>query len=452
MTPLDVQQDFRRQTIDLLEKMGISVEYSHHEVAPSQHEIDLRYADALTMADNIMTFRLVVKEVALQRGVYATFMPKPLEGQWGNAMHLHLSLFNGDENAFHDATDPLDLSDTAKAFTAGLLRHAREITAVTNQWVNSYKRLVPGFEAPVHVRWGQSNRRALIRVPMYKPRKGASTPHRVPRPGPGLQPVPGVLGAARRGPEGHRGGVRAPRGDRGQHLRDDRGRASRPRASTGCPRTSARRSRSWSSSELVAEALGEHLFELLPREQAARVGASTLPTSPSSSSTATCRRCEPGRWPPPGVPRARWSGPVWTPTAPWPSCGRAGLVDPRRPGPRSRRGPARGVPRGRGARRRAADPGRVRPRPARPVRAGAVTRRRGCGGSAWSAGRRARSATCSHITPRPSRASGPSAPWTRADHRGPGRAGPGQRRGRPGGRGGGHRGDPSADHGTHRGP
>ena len=175
MTPLDVQSDFRRQTIDLLEKMGISVEFSHHEVAPSQHEIDLRFADALTMADNIMTFRLIVKEVALQRGIYATFMPKPLENEWGNAMHLHLSLFNGDENAFHDPSDTLGLSPTAKAFTAGVLRHARETTAITNQWVNSYKRLVPGFEAPVHVSWGQSNRSALVRVPMYKPRKGTSS-------------------------------------------------------------------------------------------------------------------------------------------------------------------------------------------------------------------------------------------------------------------------------------
>ena len=175
MTPLDVQQDFRRQTINTLERMGISVEFSHHEVAPSQHEIDLRYADALTMADNIMTFRLVVKETALQRGVYATFMPKPIEGQWGNAMHLHLSLFEGDTNAFYDPAGPYHLSKTAQAFTAGLLRHAREITAVTNQWVNSYKRLVPGFEAPVYVCWARRNRSALVRVPMYKPGKEGAT-------------------------------------------------------------------------------------------------------------------------------------------------------------------------------------------------------------------------------------------------------------------------------------
>ncbi len=174
MTPLDVQQDFRRQTIDLLEKMGISVEYSHHEVGPSQHEIDLRYADALTMADNIMTFRLIVKEVAIQRGIYATFMPKPLQNEWGSAMHLHLSLFDGDDNAFFQPGDELKMSSTARAFTAGVLRHAREFTAVTNQWVNSYKRLVPGYEAPVHVSWGQANRSALVRIPQSKPRKGTA--------------------------------------------------------------------------------------------------------------------------------------------------------------------------------------------------------------------------------------------------------------------------------------
>ncbi len=175
MTPLDVQQDFRRETIDLLEKMGISVEYSHHEVGPSQHEIDLRDADALTMADNIMTFRLIVKEVAIQRGIYATFMPKPLQSEWGSAMHLHMSLFDGDDNAFYDPDDgELNMSSTARAFTAGVLRHAPEFTAVTNQWVNSYKRLTPGFEAPVHVSWGQANRSALVRIPQSKPAKGAA--------------------------------------------------------------------------------------------------------------------------------------------------------------------------------------------------------------------------------------------------------------------------------------
>jgi glutamine synthetase len=175
LTPHDVSHDFRRDAITMLEQMGISVEFSHHEVAPGQQEIDLRYADALTTADNIMTFRLVIKEVALQQGVYATFMPKPFADQPGSAMHTHVSLFEGDRNAFYDADDPLHLSQVARSFIAGLLVHSAEITAVTNQWVNSYKRLSWGGEAPSYVSWGANNRSALVRVPMYKPSKGQST-------------------------------------------------------------------------------------------------------------------------------------------------------------------------------------------------------------------------------------------------------------------------------------
>ena len=152
LTTADVATDLRQRTIHTLEAMGIPVEYSLHEDAPSQHEIDLRYTDALTMADNVMTFRLVVKEIALERGVHATFMPKPLAGVQGSGMHTHFSLFEGDTNAFYDPGDEHGLSKVAKGFIAGLLRHAREITAVTNQWVNSYKRLVVGYEAPdLHV-------------------------------------------------------------------------------------------------------------------------------------------------------------------------------------------------------------------------------------------------------------------------------------------------------------
>jgi glutamine synthetase len=175
LTPLDVASDVRRQTVLTLEEMGIGVEYSHHEVAPSQHEIGLRYTDALTMADNAMTYRLVVKEVALANGVYATFMPKPIAGQNGSAMHTHQSLFKGDTNAFFSADDDYHLSPIAKAYTAGLLRHAPEMTLVTNQWINSYKRLVPGYEAPVYLTWAGRNRSDLIRVPQYKPGKEAST-------------------------------------------------------------------------------------------------------------------------------------------------------------------------------------------------------------------------------------------------------------------------------------
>jgi glutamine synthetase len=168
LTTTDVAGTLRKQTIRTLETMSIPVEYSFHEDAPSQHEIDLRHTDALTMADSIMTFRLVVKEVAASQGVHATFMPKPLEGVQGSGMHVHLSLFQGDANAFYDPDDAYNLSPLAKSFTAGLLRHAAEITAITNQTVNSYKRLVPGFEAPVHVSWARNNRSGLVRVPIPK--------------------------------------------------------------------------------------------------------------------------------------------------------------------------------------------------------------------------------------------------------------------------------------------
>jgi len=168
LTTTDVAGTLRKQTIRTLETMSIPVEYSFHEDAPSQHEIDLRHTDALTMADSIMTFRLVVKEVAASQGVHATFMPKPLESVQGSGMHVHLSLFDGDENAFYAADDPYNLSPVAKHFMAGLLHHAAEITAITNQTVNSYKRLVPGFEAPVHVSWARNNRSGLVRVPITK--------------------------------------------------------------------------------------------------------------------------------------------------------------------------------------------------------------------------------------------------------------------------------------------
>ncbi|MDP6646867.1 MAG: type I glutamate--ammonia ligase [Dehalococcoidales bacterium] len=175
MTPLDMATDLRRETVLTLEEMGIDIEYSHHEVAPSQHEIDMRYTDALTMADNVMTYRLVVKEIAIKHGVYATFMPKPVFGMNGSGMHVHQSLFKGKSNAFFAAKDKYFLSKTAKHFIAGLLRHAPEITAVTSQWVNSYKRLVPGYEAPVYLSWAQRNRADLIRVPNYKPGREEAT-------------------------------------------------------------------------------------------------------------------------------------------------------------------------------------------------------------------------------------------------------------------------------------
>lgn len=173
--PLDKGSDLRRDTIFAMQDMGIQVEYSHHEVAPSQHEIDMRYDDALNMADKTMTMRMVVKEIARQHGYYATFMPKPIFGENGSGMHVHQSLFNGKRNAFYDAGDKYHLSKIGKSYIAGILKHAREITAVLNQWVNSYKRLVPGYEAPVYISWARRNRSALIRVPMYKPGKEKAT-------------------------------------------------------------------------------------------------------------------------------------------------------------------------------------------------------------------------------------------------------------------------------------
>jgi len=170
LTPLDVASDLRRETVLSLESLGIGVEYSHHEVAASQHEIGLRYTDALTMADSAMTYRLVVKEVAMRHGVYATFMPKPLAGENGSGMHTHQSLFRGEQNAFFDENAPYQLSAIAQGYIAGLLRHAREITLVTNQWVNSYKRLLPGYEAPVYLTWAaRRNWSNLVRVPEIKP-------------------------------------------------------------------------------------------------------------------------------------------------------------------------------------------------------------------------------------------------------------------------------------------
>jgi glutamine synthetase len=179
LTPLDVATDLRRETVLTLEEMGIAVEYSHHEVAASQHEIDMRYTDALTMADNVMTYRLVVKQIAMQNGVYATFMPKPVFGVNGSGMHVHQSLFKGESNAFFDKDDEYHLSKAGKCYIAGLLKHApeitSEITSVTSQWVNSYKRLVPGYEAPVYLSWARRNRSDLVRVPEYQPGKEKAT-------------------------------------------------------------------------------------------------------------------------------------------------------------------------------------------------------------------------------------------------------------------------------------
>ncbi|MBU0682893.1 MAG: type I glutamate--ammonia ligase, partial [Candidatus Omnitrophica bacterium] len=175
LTTLDMASDLRRETVLSLEAMGIHVEYSHHEVGSSQHEIDVRYGDAMQMADNVITYRIVVKEIAQKYGVYATFMPKPLFGENGSGMHTHQSLFKGDKNAFFSKEDKKYISDTAKYYIAGQLKHAQEMSAVFAQWTNSYKRLVPGYEAPVYIAWSHRNRSALIRVPMYHPGKEKAT-------------------------------------------------------------------------------------------------------------------------------------------------------------------------------------------------------------------------------------------------------------------------------------
>ena len=210
LTPLDLASDLRRETILALEEMGIGVEFSHHEASPSQHEIDLRYTDALTMADNTMTYRLVVKEVAMKQGITATFMPKPLFGVNGSGMHTYLSLFRGETNAFFDDADPQHLSPVARGFIAGLLRHAPEITLVTNQWVNSYKRLVPGFEAPIYVSWAERNRSDLIRVPMIKPGKHQSTRIEYRAPDPACNPYLAFAALLAAGLEGVERGYELP--------------------------------------------------------------------------------------------------------------------------------------------------------------------------------------------------------------------------------------------------
>ncbi len=265
LTPLDVAHEYRRKTINALEQIGIPVEHSHHEVAPSQHEIIVRYTDALTMADNIMTFRLAVKEVAMEHGVYATFMPKPLENHDGSGMHLHMSLFEGEENAFAGG-DGGELSETAQAFIAGLLRHAREMTAVTNQWVNSYKRLVPGFEAPIYVSWARNNQSALVRVPTVKAGKRDSVRVEYRSPDAACNPylVLAVLLAA--GLEGIEQGYELPPEvtlNVHELDRDEREKMGIERL----PETLAEALDMMERSELVRKALGDHVVDWFVRNR-----------------------------------------------------------------------------------------------------------------------------------------------------------------------------------------
>jgi glutamine synthetase len=249
-----------------LEAIGIPVRYSHHEDSPSQHEIDLRYTDALTMADNVMTFKLVVKEIAHERGVHATFMPKPLSGVQGSGMHTHVSLFEGDQNAFHDPDDPFHLSAVAKGFIAGLLTHAREITAVTNQWVNSYKRLVVGFEAPVYVAWARNNRSALVRVPGSKRGKESSTRIEFRSPDPACNPYLAfavILAAGLRGVEK---AYELPP-ELTANLYEMTPEERLAEGVEELPGSLEEAIACMETSELVADALGEHVFEWFIRNK-----------------------------------------------------------------------------------------------------------------------------------------------------------------------------------------
>jgi glutamine synthetase len=246
--------------------MGIPVEYSFHEDAPSQHEIDLRHTDALTMADSVMTFRLAVKEVAAAHGVHATFMPKPLEGVQGSGMHLHLSLFKGEDNAFHDANDPYNLSATAKSFMAGLLRHAAEITAITNQTVNSYKRLVPGFEAPVHISWARNNRSGLIRVPVPKKGNAMATRIEYRSPDPAANPYLAFSVILAAGLKGVREGYELPvEADANLFEMDDTALAKL--SIEQLPQSLSESLNIMERSELVLDAVGEHIFEWFLRNK-----------------------------------------------------------------------------------------------------------------------------------------------------------------------------------------
>ena len=260
MIPLDAATELRKETVLTLEDMGIGIEYSHHEVAPSQHEIDMRYTDALNMADNVMTYRLIVKQVALSQGVYATFMPKPVFGINGSGMHVHQSLFKGERNAFFDKDDEFYLSKIAKCYVAGLLKHAQEITSVTNQWVNSYKRLVPGYEAPVYLSWARRNRADLIRIPEYQPGREKSTRIEFRSPDPACNPYLTFSVMLAAGLEGIEQGYEVP--DPVKENVYEMTEAERQRRGIGTlPGSLLEAIQLTEKSELVRRALGDHVFD-----------------------------------------------------------------------------------------------------------------------------------------------------------------------------------------------
>jgi glutamine synthetase len=262
LTPLDMASNLRRDTVMALRKLGIVVEYSHHEVAPSQHEIDMRYGDALKMADNTVTYRLTVKEIASANGVYATFMPKPIFGQNGSGMHVHQSLFKGKTNAFYDAKDKYHLSAVGKSYIAGILKHAPEMVLILAPWVNSYKRLVPGFEAPVYIAWSRRNRSALVRVPGYQPGKEAATRMELRCPDPSGNPYLQFAVMLQAGLKGIEEGYKLPEPmELNLYHLDDEERAERGIKSL--PASLGEAIALAEKSELVREALGEHCFSRL---------------------------------------------------------------------------------------------------------------------------------------------------------------------------------------------
>ncbi len=266
LTTADVATDLRQRTIHTLEAMGIPVEYSHHEDGPSQHEIDLRYTDALTMADNIMTFRLAVKEVAFSANVHATFMPKPLSGVQGSGMHTHFSLFEGDTNAFYDPGDERNLSKAARGFIAGLLRHSREITAVTNQWVNSYKRLVVGFEAPIYTSWARNNRSVIVNLPPIKHGKAESARIEYRAPDPSCNPYLAFSVVLAAGLKGLEDGYELP-SETAVNLYQLTPEERMAEGIDTLPQSLNDALDVMEESELVADALGEHVFEWFIRNK-----------------------------------------------------------------------------------------------------------------------------------------------------------------------------------------
>jgi glutamine synthetase len=259
MTTMDAATDLRNRTIDALQSMGIPIEYHHHEVGPSQHEIDMRYADALSMADHTITYRLIVKEIAKKAGYHATFMPKPIFGENGSGMHTHQSLFKDARNAFFDEDDQWHLSDVAKGFIAGQLRHAREISAVFAQWVNSYKRLVPGYEAPVYCAWSRRNRSALIRIPLYKPGAEQATRAEIRCPDPACPPYLTYACLLHAGLEGIERGYELPE-PMERNLYHLTAEERREQGIVSLPETLGEAIDELAGSELARKALGEHIF------------------------------------------------------------------------------------------------------------------------------------------------------------------------------------------------